>query len=50
MVYVLARSGIDLHHSTLAERVGKASFHLRPLSDCLKAELTSSSTLGLPSG
>ena len=42
-----ARSGIDLHRSTLAEWVGKASFHLRPVFDCLKAQLKMSSTLGL---
>ena len=28
---IFARSGIDLHRSTLAEWVGKASFHLRPV-------------------
>ena len=31
---ILARSGIDLHRSTLADWVGKASFHLRPVVDC----------------
>ena len=44
---IFARSGIDLHRSTLAEWVGKASFHLRPVFDCLKAELKTSSNLGL---
>ena len=44
---IYARSGIDLHRSTLAEWVGKASFHLRPVLDCLKAELKTSTTLGL---
>ena len=44
---IFARSGIELHRSTLAEWVGKASFHLRPVFDCLKAELKTSSTLGL---
>ena len=44
---IFARSGIDLHRSTLAEWVGKASFHLGPVFDCLKAELKTSSTLGL---
>ena len=44
---IYARSGIDLHRSTLAQWVGKASFHLRPVFDCLKAELKTSSTLGL---
>ena len=44
---IFARSGIDLHRSTLADWVGKASFHLRPVFECLKAELKTSSTLGL---
>ncbi len=44
---IFARSGIELHRSTLAEWVGKASFHLGPVFDCLKAELKTSSTLGL---
>ena len=44
---ILARSGIDLHRSTLAEWVGKASFHLGPVFDRLKAELKTSSVLGL---
>ena len=36
---ILARSGLDLHHSTLADWVGKASFHLRPVLECLMGEL-----------
>ena len=44
---ILARSGIELHRSTLADWVGKASFHLRPVFDRLKGELKTSDTLGL---
>ena len=44
---IYARSGIDLHRSTLAGWVGKASFHLRPVFECLKAELKTSNHLGL---
>ena len=44
---IYARSGIELHRSTLADWVGKASFHLRPVYECLKAELKRSNTLGL---
>ena len=44
---IYARSGIELHRSTLAGWVGKASFHLRPVFECLKAELKTSNTLGL---
>ena len=44
---IYARSGIELHRSTLADWVGKASFHLRPVYECLKAELKTSNTLGL---
>ena len=44
---IYARSGIELHRSTLADWVGKASFHLRPVFECLKAELKTSNTLGL---
>ena len=43
---ILARSGIDLHRSTLADWVGKASFHLRPVVDCLAAELKRSGSSG----
>ena len=44
---IYARSGVDLHRSTLADWVGKASFHLRPVFECLKAELKTSNNLGL---
>ncbi len=44
---ILARSGIDLHRSTLAEWVGKASFHLGPVFERLKAALKMSNHLGL---
>ena len=44
---IYARSGIDLHRSTLAGWVGKASFHLRPVFECLKAQLKTSNNLGL---
>ncbi|MDE0456877.1 MAG: transposase, partial [Chromatiales bacterium] len=44
---IYARSGIELHRSTLADWVGKASFHLRPVYECLKAELKPSNHLGL---
>ena len=39
--------GIELHRSTLADWVGKASFHLRPVFECLKAQLKTSNHLGL---
>ena len=42
---MLARSGLDLHRSTLAGWVGKASFHLQPVVDCLAAELKRSEKL-----
>ena len=42
---ILARSGIDLHRSTLADWVGKASFHLAPVVDCLAADLKRSTKL-----
>ena len=41
----LGRSGIDLHRSTLADWVGKASFHLAPVVDCLAADLKRSTKL-----
>ena len=44
---IYARSGIELHRSTLADWVGKASFHLRPGFECPKAELKPSNNLGL---
>ena len=42
---ILARSGIDLHRSTLADWVGKASFHLAPVVDCLAVDLKRSTKL-----
>ena len=44
---ILARSGLALHRSTLADWVGKASFHVRPVFDCLTAELKTSENLGV---
>ena len=44
---IYARSGVELDRSTLAYWVGKASFHLRPVFECLKAELKTSNNLGL---
>ena len=44
---IYARSGVDLHRSTLAFWVGKGSFELRPVYECLKAELKTSNHLGL---
>ena len=44
---IFARSGVDLHRSTLAGWVGKASFHPRPVVDCLAAELKHSGKLGM---
>lgn len=42
---ILARSGIDLHRSTLGDWVGRASFHLVPVVDCLAADLKRSTKL-----
>ena len=44
---IYARSGVDLHRSTLAFWVGKGSFELRPVYECLKGELKTSNNLGL---
>ena len=44
---ILARSGLDVHRSTLADWVGKTAFHLRPLVECLAAELKTSQNLGV---
>ena len=44
---IYARLGLELHRSTLADWVGKASFHLRPLVDCLAADLKRSAKLGV---
>lgn len=42
---IFARSGIDLHRSTLAGWVGKASFHLGPVVDRLAEKLKQSTKL-----
>ena len=42
---IYARSGLDLHRSTLAGWVGKASFHLKPVADRLAWHLKRSSKL-----
>lgn len=42
---ILVRSGIDIHRSTLADWVGVAAFHLRPVVDRLAEHLKSSTKL-----
>lgn len=42
---ILARSGIDIHRSTLAGWVGKAAFHLGPVADRLAWHLKQSGKL-----
>ena len=42
---ILARSGIDIHRSTLAGWVGKAAFHLAPIVDRLAEHLKTSTKL-----
>lgn len=42
---ILARSGIDIHRSTLADWVGVAAFHLRPVVDRLAEHLKTSTKL-----
>ena len=42
---IYARSGLDLHRSTLAGWVGRASFHLQPVADRLARHLKTSSKL-----
>ena len=44
---MLARSGLEVHRSTLADWVGKTAFHLRPLTECLATELKTSQNLGV---
>lgn len=46
---VLARSGIELQRSTLADWVGTAAFHLAPVVDRLAEHLKSSGKLFMPS-
>ena len=42
---ILARSGVDIDRSTLADRVGVAGFHLRPVVDRLAEHLETSTRL-----
>ena len=42
---IYARSGVDLHRSTLAGWVGKAAFHLKPVADRLASHLKGSGKL-----
>lgn len=42
---IYARSGLDLHRSTLAGWIGTASFHLRPVADHMLKELKKSDKL-----
>jgi len=42
---ILGRSGIDIHRSTLADWVGVAAFHLRPVVDRLTEHLKTSTKL-----
>ena len=42
---ILARSGIDIHRSTLADWVGVAAFHLGPVVDRLAEHLKTSTKL-----
>lgn len=46
---ILARSGIDIQRSTLADWVGVAAFHLRPVVDRLAEHLKASAKLFMPS-
>ena len=42
-----ARCGVDLHRVTLTLWIGQASFHLRPVVDCLTVALKTSGKQGL---
>lgn len=42
---IYSRQGIDLDRSTLAAWVGKAAFELKPVFDCLLADLKGSNKL-----
>ena len=42
---IYARSGLDLHRSTLAGWVSKAAFHLRPVVEAMATELKTSTKL-----
>lgn len=47
---ILARAGIELHRSTLADWVGTAAFHLGPVVDRLTEHLKTSSKLFMEFG
>ena len=42
---IYARAGVDLSRAVLADWVGKAAFHLRPVVDCLASQLKTSGKL-----
>jgi len=42
---IMARSGLDLHRATLADWVGKAAFHFKPIVDRMAEELKKSTKL-----
>ena len=42
---ILARAGLDLHRAVLAEWVGKAAFHLKPIVDRMAEHLKRSGKL-----
>ena len=42
---ILSRSGVEIHRSTLADWVGVAAFHLRPVVVCLAEHLKTSTKL-----
>jgi transposase len=46
---IYARQGVDIDRSTLTTWVGKAAFELKPVYDCLLANLKQSSKLFMPS-
>jgi transposase len=46
---IYSRLGIDLDRSTLANWVGKAAFELKPIFECLMADLKRSTKLYMPS-
>jgi transposase len=46
---IYSRQGIDLDRSTLANWVGKAAFELKPVFECLMADLKRSTKLYMPS-
>ena len=46
---IIARSGVNIHRSTLADWVGVAAFHLGPVVDRLAEHLKGSTKLFMPS-